>query len=43
MQAAIEIFLNGISGVFIGLGVLYVTIKLIGFAASPEPDKKKEE
>lgn len=43
MQAAIEIFLNGISGVFIGLAVLYVAIKVIRFAAGREPDKKKEE
>ena len=43
MQAAIEVFLNGISGVFIGLAVLYATIKLIGFVVAPKPDKKKEE
>jgi len=42
MQAAIEIFINGISGVFIGLTVLYVAIKLNKLLAGREPDKKEQ-
>jgi len=42
MKAAIEIFLNGIFGVFMGLGVLYVAIRLIGLTAGREPVKKEE-
>jgi len=42
MQAAFEIFLNGISGVSIGLTVLYVAIKLNKLLAGREPDKKEQ-
>jgi len=42
MQAALEIFINGISGVFIGLGLLYVAIKLNKLLAGREPDKKEQ-
>jgi len=42
MQAAIGIFLNGIFGVFVGLAVLYVAIRLIGLTSSQEPDKKEK-
>ena len=41
MQAAFEIFLNGITGVFIGLTVLYVAIKINGLLAGREPDRKE--
>ena len=41
MQAAFEIFLNGITGVFIGLTVLYVAIKINTLLAGREPDKKE--
>jgi hypothetical protein len=42
MQAAIEIFVNGISGVFIGLTVLYAAIKIIKLLAGREAEKKEE-
>ena len=42
MQAAFEIFMNGISGVFIGLSVLYIAIKLNKLLAGREPDKKEQ-
>ena len=42
MQAAIEIFLNGISGVFIGLTVLYAVIKINKMLAGREVAKKEE-
>ncbi len=41
MKEAIEIFVNGISGVFIGLGVLYVAIKINKMTAG-RPAAKKE-
>ena len=42
MQAAFEIFLNGISGVFIGLTVLYAAIKINKLLVGREPDKKEQ-
>ena len=42
MQAAFEIFLNGISGVFIGLTVLYAAIKINKLTAGREAPKKEE-
>lgn len=41
MQAAFEIFLNGITGVFLGLTVLYVAIKINKLLAGRESDKKE--
>ena len=41
MQAAFDIFVNGISGVFIGLSVLYAAIKINKLLAGREPDKKE--
>ncbi len=41
MQAALDIFVNGISGVFIGLTVLYVAIKINKLLAGREPDEKE--
>jgi hypothetical protein len=42
MQAAFEIFLNGIFGVFIGLAALYAAIKINQFAANREAPKREE-
>ncbi len=33
MDAAINIFVNGISGVFLGMAVLYLTMKIIALVA----------
>ena len=41
MQAAIEIFVNGISGVFIGLTVLYAAIKINKLLAGREVANKE--
>jgi uncharacterized membrane protein len=41
MQAAFDIFVNGITGVFIGLTVLYVAIKINKLLAGREPDEKE--
>ena len=42
MQAAFEIFLSGISGVFIGLTVLYGAIKINKLLAGRDMAKKEE-
>jgi len=42
MQAAIGIFVNGIFGVFTGLAVLYVAIKINKAMTGREADKKEE-
>jgi len=42
MQPAFEIFVNGISGVFIGLSVLYAAIKINKLLAGREADKKEQ-
>jgi hypothetical protein len=42
MQAAFDIFINGISGVFIGLTVLFAAIKINKLLAGREPAKKEE-
>ena len=42
MQAAFEIFLNGIFGVFIGLTVLYAAIKINKLMVGREVAKKEE-
>ena len=34
-----EVFLNGIGGVFAGMGMLYVAIRLLALA----PDRKEDE
>jgi hypothetical protein len=42
MQAAFDIFINGIAGVFIGLAVLYAAIKVNKLLAGREAVKKEE-
>ena len=41
MEAATEIFLNGIFGVFMGLAVLYGAIRLIRVLAGRNPEEKE--
>ena len=41
MEAATEIFLNGIFGVFMGLAVLYGAIRLIRALAGRNPEEKE--
>lgn len=42
MEAPIEIFFNGIVGVFLGLAVLYAAIKISKLLIGREPDKTEE-
>ena len=41
MGAAINIFINGISGVFLGMAVLYFAMKLIAVLASERSDPEE--
>jgi len=43
MQAALDIFINGIFGVFIGLTVLYIAIKINQWLAGRETVNKEEQ
>ena len=43
VESAFGIFVNGITGVFIGMTVLYVTIKLIALAAKERPETEKAD
>ncbi len=38
-ESAFSVFINGIAGVFAGLGVLYVTMKLGAWLAGISPEK----
>ena len=42
MQAALEIFVNGIAGVFVGLTVLYIAIKINKLLADRQTVQKEE-
>lgn len=39
MSDAVDIFLNGIAGVFIGISVLYIAIRLNAFFCSLKKDE----
>ena len=41
MHQVLDIFLNGIAGVFIGISVLYIAIRINVFVCKPR--EKKEE
>jgi len=43
MHEAVEIFVNGISGVFVGLGMLYVAIKINKVMAGRAAAKKEAQ
>lgn len=40
MDAVINIFINGISGVFFGMAVLYLTIKIIAVVAADRSESE---
>ncbi len=43
MQAALEIFLNGISGVFVGLAAVYGAIKINQVVARRGAEKEEKQ
>ncbi len=40
MEQALEVFFNGIAGVFAGIGMLYLTLKLLALLAD---NREKDE
>ena len=42
MQQSLEVFFNGILGVFAGMAVLYLAIKIISLTAGKPPQENKE-
>ncbi len=43
MEAAVGIFVNGITGVFVGMAVLYLAMKLIALASATNTDPEKTD
>ena len=43
METAFGIFVNGIAGVFIGMAVLYLAMKLIAWVAGERPAPPKTD
>lgn len=43
MDQAINVFLNGLGGVFVGMAVLYLTIKLLSFVVGLLSDAETPE
>ena len=41
MEAAIDVFINGIAGVFAGITVLYIAIRLISIIATDKSGKQE--
>ncbi len=41
MQAAIEVFINGVAGVFAGITVLYIAIRVNAIIATDKPGKQE--
>ena len=42
METAIDVFINGIVGVFSGMTVVYITMRLITLLAGREAEKSNE-
>ncbi len=43
MDAGINIFVNGISGVFLGMAVLYLTMKIIALVAMDRSESEDKD
>jgi len=43
LDAQINIFINGISGVFLGMAVLYLAMKIIAFIAVERPTSEDRD
>ena len=43
MSQAINVFISGVTGVFAGMGLLYISIKVMGVVADKIGDGKKEK
>ena len=42
MEQALEVFFNGIGGVFAGMAMLYFSIKLLALMVDRKPEGKEE-
>ena len=42
MEQALEVFINGISGVFAGIAMLYLSIRLISLMVDRQAEDKEE-
>jgi len=42
MEQALEIFLNGIGGVFAGMAMLYLAVKMLALVVNRKPENKEE-
>lgn len=42
MGQALEVFLNGIAGVFAGMGMLYLAVRLLALVPAGKPDEKED-
>ena len=42
MEQALEIFVNGIGGVFAGMAMLYFAIKMLALVVDRKPEGKEE-
>lgn len=42
MGQALEVFLNGIGGVFAGMGVLYLAIRLLALVPAGKEEEKED-
>ena len=42
MEQALEVFLNGIGGVFAGIAMLYISIRLLALLAEKQTEDKEE-
>ena len=43
MESAVSVFVNGITGVFIGMAVLYLAMKLIAMVSAMRSEPEKTE
>lgn len=42
MEQALEVFINGIGGVFAGMAMLYISIRIISLMAGRQAEDKEE-
>lgn len=42
MEQALEVFINGIGGVFAGIAMLYISIRVISLVAGRRTEDKEE-
>jgi hypothetical protein len=43
MEDAFNVFLNGIAGVFVGVSILYITIRVSAYIIGRAPEKREPD